>query len=187
MNDRSYRSESSTRTSATVDRASCAPAVTSTLESRSRSEQRPGPYSATGTTELSGSPMRPLAAAPPRANHVDRALIERATELLDGVEYLDSEELALTLESLRNLVCRLWPSVAAATVYHQSILANIESFLLSQESIDAEQASVLRGAVKDLGLTSIGEQHAEVIRSQFIDHGHKPLALLGNVNLADDD
>jgi hypothetical protein len=129
--------------------------------------------------------MRPTGRASKRRPRVDQSLLLRAAELLEGIEDVNDEDLTLTLEALRCVVFELWISVAEATQFHQSILAIVESFLLSREHLDGGQAAALRGAIKDLNLPLLGEQHVEVIRSQFIDQGHRPLAILSEYNGAD--
>lgn len=181
MNDASYPTELSARTSATKERAVTGSAVTTMPDAHLRNRRKTDPFAPTGETAYGASSMKPLSRSIQDSGRVDPGLLERAMDLLEDVEHLEPDDLALTMESLRNAVCKLWLSVSGATVYHQSILANIESFLLSHESVNAGQAAALRGAVKDLKLTAIGEQHAEVVRSQFIDQGQKPLAFLSDL------
>jgi hypothetical protein len=139
----------------------------------------------TGET-VTEMPMRPTGRGNKRRPKIDQSLLMRAAGLLDGIEDLNDEDLTLTLEALRCVVFELWISVAEATQFHQSILAIVESFLLSREHLDPGQAIALRGAIKDLNLPLLGEQHVEVIRSQFIDQGLKPLAILSEYNDADE-
>ena len=135
------------------------------------------------TNETSAAPaMRPTmrsASALP-LNPIDRSLLRRAAVLLEDVEHQPIDDQAVALESLRNVAFRLWTSAERASIYHRSVLAMVESFLSEgRESVSGSQAAALRGAVKDLSLDSIGEQHAKVIRSQFIDSGQKPLSMFG--------
>lgn len=187
MSDTTYVTGSLGPTTGASDRSVVASPVTALPDSRRSGPRKPEPVGLTGETSSSASPMRPLSRLGDGAQRPDPVLLQRAADLLDDIESLDPESLALTIESLRNVVCKLWFTAASATVYHHSILANVESFLLSHDSVDSGQAAALRGAIKDLSLRSIGEQHASVVRSQFVDQGQKSLAILGDVELGQDD
>src|SRR4051812_16514183 len=52
------------------------------------------------------------------AGELDRPLLARAADLLEGFEHMGDEERSLAIESLRFVVCELWPSAARASQYH---------------------------------------------------------------------
>jgi len=124
------------------------------------------------------APMRLVRKSRRVGGIIDAALLRKTLELLEDIEHFEPDEAAVALESVRNVVFRLWVSAESATVYHRSVLANVENFLTSRDTLDANQASVVRGAIKALSMSGIGEEHAKVIRSGFIDYGQKPLSLL---------
>jgi hypothetical protein len=134
---------------------------------------------ATGTATKSPARFEPSISRLRGGERLDPALLERAAEVLEDIEHADPEAMSLGIESLRYVTCQLWLTAALASMYHRSILAIVESVILSAEQITAGQAVALRGAIKDLAQPKLSEQFVDVVRSRFIDEGHNPLAPLG--------
>lgn len=115
------------------------------------------------------------------AEKLDPRLLEKSVQTLDGIERLPAEDMSLAIESLRYVVCELWLSAARASQSHRSVLAIVESLVSSVETVTSSQAAALCGAFNDLRQPVITEQHLDVIRSQFIDEGYNPMAILSGL------
>jgi hypothetical protein len=120
------------------------------------------------------------------AGKLDPSLLDRASELLDGIENASPEQMSLTIESLRFVACELWHSAEKASQYHQSLLALVEGMLLANECLNANQAATLRGAISDLASNSLNENYLDVVRSRFVDDGYSPLSVLSSMEANDD-
>jgi len=117
---------------------------------------------------------------------LDRSLLNRAKNIMDGFNHSDIMEVAVNLESLRGIVLQLWESAANASQLHQEILAILESAILSVECPTESQLAAFKEAVTDLGIDILTQAHVNVIRRRFIAEGFGPLALLSEVKDGDD-
>jgi len=59
---------------------------------------------------------------------------------------------------------------------------SLRGALNAAEKITPGLAAALRGATRDLRNPVLTETYAEIIRSQFIDEGYNPLAIISNWN-----
>jgi len=131
--------------------------------------------------------FRPLAGRVRPGGRLDGSLLERATDILDDLEDTTAqEEIVLAIESLRCVVCELWITAAGASQHHQSILAILESFLRTTESVKPGQLSAVRGAFADLTAAVLSQEHVDINRSRFIDEGYSPLSCVDEVEHAND-
>lgn len=122
----------------------------------------------------------------PWAGGLDKTLLKRAKDIIDGFNHHGVMEAAIDLESLRGIVLQLWESATNGTQFHQEILATLESAILSVESPNESQLSVFKEAVMDLEMDVLTQAHVDVIRRRFIAEGFSPLALLSEVEDVDD-
>jgi len=112
---------------------------------------------------------------------LDKSLLERAKTLLEDYNITDAMQTTIDLGSLRGIVLQLWESAATSTQFHREILALLEAAVISLESPNEGQLSVLREAVIDLQNDVLAQAHIDVIRRQFINEGFSPLALLSEI------
>jgi hypothetical protein len=117
---------------------------------------------------------------------LDMSLLNRAKSIIDGFNPSDVIESAVNLESLRGIVLQLWESATNASQFHQEILANLESAILSVECPTKSQLAAFKEAVTDLRSDVLTQAHVNVIRKRFIREGFSPLAILSQIENADD-
>lgn len=146
--------------------------ITSTVNPRISWEKRDNGTSAGGPVTAvarGGSQVR---------QRPDMRVIERATELLDGLEDspFDPTEAILTLESIRTIVYELWPSVLLCSENHHDLLALIESATREWPELNVEGIRAIREAFLYLGSSSVVDASLEVVTSRFIAIGWRPLA-----------
>lgn len=135
----------------------------------------------TGEDTVQNVRFEPIGRATRKSKFLDRGLLEMSEELLEDIESAEADDAMMKMESLRYATCQLWSSATSASLQHQSLLALIESFVAERNSLDYTQAASLRGAIKDLSLHRLTEQHLEIIRSGLIDAGHNPLIAFSDV------
>lgn len=128
----------------------------------------------TGERVSQNSRFEPTGRKAPAAS-LDRALLARAEDLLDDIENAALDDQMLAMESMRCVVCQLWPSALKSSLQHRSLLAMIQAFIAGRDSLAFGSASALRGAIMDLASRNLTEQHLDIIRSGLIDEGHNPL------------
>lgn len=113
--------------------------------------------------------------------NIDVALIRKATEITESISLDDSFDTQLHLTSLQGLACDMWASASESSEVHQELLAVFESAVI-QTNADGtatpQQLDLFRECLCDLSRPSLVPAHAEVLRSQFIRIGFKPLAFL---------
>jgi hypothetical protein len=117
---------------------------------------------------------------------LDKSLLARARNIIDGFTPGDVMEDTINFESLRGIVLQLWESAENASQLHQEILAILESAILSIECPTESQLAAFKEAVTDLGSDVLTQAHVDVIRRRFIAEGFSPLALLSEVKDGDD-
>src|SRR5690348_6735733 len=138
----------------------------------------------TGST-LGAIRFEPVSQRMRGVGQLDGSLLERAAEILDGIDHVDHQTMILAIESLKYVATELWASAAKASPYHQSILAAVDTLLRSNEGITDAQAVALRGAFKDLGQPKLSEQYVDVVISSLVDVGYNPLAPLSAMESSD--
>ncbi len=119
----------------------------------------------------------------------DLRVIERAKELLDGLEDtpFDPTDAVLTLESIRTIVFELWPSVLRCSDNHHDLLALIKSATREWPELNVERIGALREAFLYLGSSRVVDASLEVITSRFIALGWQPLAPFTELSDDEDD
>lgn len=117
--------------------------------------------------------------------HLDKSLLERAKTTLEDFNINDAMQATIDLGSLRGVVLQLWETAATSTQFHKEILAILEAAVISLESPNEGQLSVLREAIIDLQNDVLAQAHVDVIRRQFINEGFSPLALISEIENGD--
>lgn len=147
-----------------------------------------GPNETTGANVEVSHRMRPPLSENGSASSgsLDKSLLKRAKIIIDSFDPSDVIGSAINTETLRGIVLQLWESATNATLFHQEILAAIESAVLSVESPSMNQLSAFKEAIMDLGSDVLAQAHLDVIRRRFIAEGFNPLALLSQVEDGDD-
>lgn len=122
-----------------------------------------------------------------KPSSLDGALLHRAREIIENLDLDDAYELTLQLAAFGGIVSDLWESAGRSTNHHQSILAILESALLSSDGLSECQASAFREAIIDLGSDYLSESNVEIIQSRFLEQNFSPLALLSELDANDAD
>lgn len=117
---------------------------------------------------------------------LDRTLLIRASEIIEGFDPDEIIDSTVNIESLRGIVLQLWETAKDATQFHQEILALLESAILSVENLNQEQLSVIREATKDLQNEVLAQVHVDIMRRRFLNVGFSPLTILSEIDGKDD-
>ncbi len=122
--------------------------------------------------------------------NIDADLIRKATEITESLSLDDYFDTQLHLTALQGLACDMWASASESSELHQELLAVFES-AVRQTNADGDathqQLDLFRECLCDLSRPSLVRAHAEVLRSQFIRMGFKPLAFLDEPNEQSDE
>ncbi len=118
---------------------------------------------------------------------VNTNLLQRAIEIVNGLDTDDAIAYVVDLEALRGIVLELWSTAATSSTYSQELLATLEGALLSVDLPTPDQVSAFREALRDLRSDVITEAHVDVIRRRFIAAGFSPLGLLTDAQIGNDD
>ena len=113
---------------------------------------------------------------------MNRGLLARAEEILDGFDIDNPVTSRVDRESLCGIVLQLWEGASKCSEFHQDILAILENGLLSTEKLQTKHLSLFREAIRDLQNDVLTQAHVEVIHHRFIAEGVSPLALLTEVD-----
>lgn len=118
---------------------------------------------------------------PAAGKGLSKSLLERAKSIIESFKHDDTFDATINFDSLRGIILELWESARESTQFHQQILGILESAILSIETPNQEQLFVFREAILDLGHDVLTPAHVDVIRTQFVNHGFTPLALLSEI------
>ena len=118
---------------------------------------------------------------PAAGKGLSKSLLERAKSIIESFKCDDTFDATINFDSLRGIILELWESARESTQFHQQILGILESAILSIEMPNQKQLLVFREAIVDLGHDVLTPAHVDVIRTQFVNHGFTPLALLSEI------
>ena len=130
-------------------------------------------------------PMKPSVVPKRNRNQIDQELIEKAIEIVEGIDLDVPDDADLAMASLLSIVGRMWPSATHASEEHQEMLGILESALLggTNEPLTAGHARVFRELLLDLKREELTTANVEVVQSQFLDEGFGPLSPFNGVDI----
>jgi hypothetical protein len=141
----------------------------------------------TGSEVVYGGTTAEMPIRKPGIGRMDSDLVNRALEIIEGLDINDNYENPLGVASLRTIVYQMWKGAAQSSDYHQSILAILERAVLSIELLTAETAEAVREAIVDLSNSVLTASHVETLRSRFIDLDFSSLSLLSQLGDSTED
>ncbi len=115
----------------------------------------------------------------PHVGAIDADLLRQAREIALNLEPEDEFNTQLQLDSLKGLVADMWKSANAAGELYQDVLAILENGVRQAAvllgTVNMGQAAAFREALTCLGETELVKSYADVLRSEFVQQGFRPL------------
>lgn len=118
---------------------------------------------------------------------LDKALLERAENIIDSFDSSNVVEFTINLEALRGIVLGLWKRAENISFYHKDILSTLENALLSKNDFTEEDMELFQETIRDLKREVLVEGHYKILSERYIYQDFSPLAFLSEIKDEDSD
>ena len=114
---------------------------------------------------------------------ISRSLLQRASELIDGITSEDEVNHRLCLHDLLDTLALMWEDAVSCSQPYMDILAIVEQGVRASLNavVTPDQVRLFREAVIDLSRSYLTPEHADVVRSRYLDVGFGALSVLDGV------